>query len=842
MTTAVSAEAQEAPPGSAVPMTHRQVLEALSGLLLGLFVAILSATVVSNALPTIIADLHATEATYSWVITAELLATTVTTPIWGKLADLVSKKVLVQLGLIIYVVGSALGGLAPNAGLLIGARVIQGIGVGGLTALVQVIMAAMISPRERGRYSGYLGATFALATVAGPLIGGVIVDTDWLGWRWCFYVGVPFAIIALIVLQRTLRLPVIKREVSIDWIGAAVFSAATSLLLIWVSFAGSKYDWLSWQTGAMVGGAALLAVIFVAVELRVKEPLVPMRLFAHRAISLSVVASMLVGIAMYGVTTFLSQYFQLARGESPTMAGILTLPLIAGLALTSTVAGQIITRTGRWKIFLILGGICLTAGIALAGMLRFDTDYWQIAIYMFLIGAGVGMMMQNLVLAVQNQVRMQDLGAASSVVVFFRTLGGTAGVAALGAILANRVAVYTSDGLTNLGLPSAGGGDGTIPVLSELPPPVREVVQGAFGHGVGDIFLYAAPLALLSLIVVLFIKEVALRTSSTEVLATDAGAPSDNGTMAGRHAQGHPRELVSVGAGHQSGNGPADAQMAINGPVTAPLRVPNVAYASAGATDPQDLGGGSGIRGFIRGSDGTPVSHATLTLIDMRGQQLGHTVAQADGSYNVRISVGGTYVLIASAAEHDPQVATLAVGDQPLEFDLILAGSGRLTGTVRDPEGRPVAQAMVIVTDVRGEVVTTGATLDDGTFGFNGVVAGTYTIAVSAGAYRPAALPVEVGTGHTAQDIVLQAGARLRGTVRVHNGARPLADARVTLLDTAGNVVGTATTGEDGEYAFADLTSGQYTVIATGYPPVAGAVSLTGQGDDDHDLWLGHAE
>ncbi|MFC7643219.1 MFS transporter [Streptosporangium lutulentum] len=221
-------------------MTHRQVLEALSGLLLGLFVAILSATVVSNALPTIIADLHATEATYSWVITAELLATTVTTPIWGKLADLVSKKVLVQLGLIIYVVGSALGGLAPNAGLLISARVIQGIGVGGLTALVQVIMAAMISPRERGRYSGYIGAVFALATVAGPLIGGVIVDTDWLGWRWCFYVGLPFAVIALIVLQRTLRLPVVKREVSIDWTGAVLFSAATSLLLIWVSFAAAS--------------------------------------------------------------------------------------------------------------------------------------------------------------------------------------------------------------------------------------------------------------------------------------------------------------------------------------------------------------------------------------------------------------------------------------------------------------------------------------------------------------------------------------------------------------------------------------------------------------------------
>jgi uncharacterized protein YfaS (alpha-2-macroglobulin family) len=267
-----------------------------------------------------------------------------------------------------------------------------------------------------------------------------------------------------------------------------------------------------------------------------------------------------------------------------------------------------------------------------------------------------------------------------------------------------------------------------------------------------------------------------------------------------------------------------------------------MAYASAGTTDPQDLGGGSGIRGFIRGDNGTPVSHATLTLIDVRGHQIGRATAQADGSYSLPTPGSGTYVLIASAGEHDPQVATLVVGDQPLEFDLILTGSGRLTGTVRDAEGTPVAQAMVIVTDVRGEVVTTGVTGADGVFAFGGVVAGTYTLAVSAGAHRPAAVPVEVGTGHSVQDIELLPGARVRGTVRVRGADAPLADARVTLLDAAGNVIGTATTGQDGEYAFADLTGGQYTVIATGYPPVAGTVNLTGQGDDGHDLWLGHPQ
>ncbi|SDM24827.1 drug resistance transporter, EmrB/QacA subfamily [Nonomuraea maritima] len=833
MTSAVRAEVREA--ASAEPMTHRQIMEALSGLLLGLFVAILSATVVSNALPTIIAELHATETTYTWVITAELLATTIATPIWGKLADLVSKKVLVQLGLIIYVFGSALGGLAQNPATLIGARVIQGIGVGGLTALVQVIMAAMISPRERGRYSGYIGATFALATVAGPLIGGLIVDTSWLGWRWCFYVGVPFAVIALIVLQKTLRLPVVKRDVSIDWAGAVLFSAATSLILIWVSFAGVDFDWLSWQTSAMVGGTLLLTAIFILVEMRTKEPLVPLRLFANRAISLSVVASLLVGVGLYGVTTFLSQYFQLARGESPTHAGILTLPLIVGLAVTSTVVGLVISRTGRYKIFLILGGLFLTAGFLLASTLRYDTDYWLAALFMVLIGIGVGMTMQNLVLAVQNQVRLSDLGAASSVVVFFRTLGGTAGVAALGAVLANRVAEYTTDGLEKLGVKGGGAAtDGSIPKLSELPKPVREVVQSAFGHGVGDLFLYAAPLAVLSLIVVLFIKEVPLRTS-TDAPAAEAATPSEQPATSGRHAQRQLSEPDLVAVAADTGRTQPSASNGL------PVRVPNVAHASVAGPQPIDLGG-TGVRGFVRGGDGAPVPHANLTLIDVRGHQLGRTVAQADGYYQVATPGSGTYVLIASAAERDPQVATLVVGDAPLDFDLVLAGSGRLTGTVRDLAGNPVAQAMVIVTDVRGEVVTTGLTTADGMYGFSGVVAGTYTVTVSAGTHRPVALLVEVGTGQTTQDVILQPAARIRGTILLKGADRPLADARVTLLDASGNVVATATTGEDGEYAFADLPGGQYTVIATGYPPVASAVTLTGQGDDDHDIRLGHSE
>ena len=496
-------------------MSHRQILEALSGLLLGMFVTILASTVVSNALPRIISDLHAGESAYTWVVTATLLALTVTTPIWGKLADLTSKKLLVQLALVIFVVGSALAGLAQNAGTLIAFRVVQGVGAGGLTALVQVILAAMISPRERGRYMGYLGAVFAVGTVLGPLIGGVLVDTSWLGWRWCFYVGIPFAAVALVLLQRTLHLPVVRRKVSIDYLGATLVAAAVSLLLIWVSLAGHQFPWNSVQTWLMVPGALVLGVLFVLAEQRATEPIIPLRLFRDRTVALSTVASLFVGIGLFGGTVFLSQYFQIARGSSPTASGLLSLPLVLGLLASSTVVGQLISRYGAWKRYLVAGGVLIVAGFGLMASLRADTPYLLLAAYMLVLGAGLGMMMQNLVLATQNVVATGDLGSASSTVAFFRSLGGAIGVSALGALLGHRVSVYTAEGLARLGVPAGSAGAGAeLPDPAALPAPVREVVQNAFGHGIGDVFLAAAPFAVLAFLSVLFVKEVTLGTKS----------------------------------------------------------------------------------------------------------------------------------------------------------------------------------------------------------------------------------------------------------------------------------------------------------------------------------------
>ncbi|MBQ0976784.1 MULTISPECIES: MDR family MFS transporter [Micromonospora] len=527
-------QATAPPRATGVDMTHRQILQALSGLLLGMFVAILSSTVVSNALPRIITELHGSQSAYTWVVTSALLATTATTPIWGKLADLTSKKLLVQISLGIYVLGSVLAGAAQGTSELIACRVLQGIGAGGLTALAQVIMATMIAPRERGRYSGYLGAVMAVGTIGGPLIGGVIVDTSWLGWRWCFYVGVPFAIAALVVLQKTLHLPVIKRKAQIDWWGATLITAAVSLLLIWVSLAGGQFAWASWQSAVMVVGALVLGALAIRVETRAAEPMIPPRLFRNRTITLAVVASIAVGVGMFGASVFLGQYFQISRGQSPTMSGLMTLPMILGLLVSSTLSGRIITRTGRWKRFLVIGTALLTAGFALMGTLRADTSFTLLSIYMALVGIGLGMTMQNLVLAVQNTVGTHELGVASSTVAFFRSLGGAIGVSVLGAVLAHKVTGYTAEGLGRLGIAASGSGSGgVLPDVHTLPGPIRAVVESAYGHGAGDIFLAAAPFALIALIAVSFIKEVPLRQHSSSPVGTEVEQESTIAAGAG---------------------------------------------------------------------------------------------------------------------------------------------------------------------------------------------------------------------------------------------------------------------------------------------------------------------
>ena len=517
-------------------MNHRQVLEALSGLILGMFVSMLASTVVSTSLPVIIHDLDGNQTAFTWVVTATLLTTAISTPIWGKLADLTNRKVLYQLAIVIFVLATAAAGFAQSPEWLIACRAVQGIGAGGLAALSQVLMADIISPRERGRYMGLFGGVMALATIGGPLLGGMITDA-W-GWRWNFFVALPVAIVALILVQTTLHVPARpKKKTTIDYLGIVLLSVSVSLLLIWVTNAGTtkggdwgdvanNNDWWSLSTVLMVGGSLLAAILFVIVELRSKEPLIPLTLFRNRTFTLSVIASIATGIAMFGASVFLSQYMQLARGATPTEAGLMTIPMIGGLLISSIGVGALVTKYGSWKPYLIVGSVLLVAGSALLSTIHYDTDFFLVSVYMFLLGAGVGMTMQNLVLVVQNQTRPEQIGVASSGVTFFRSLGGTIGVSVMGAALAARVIDLVAERKDDITAAIMSLGDnaqywadqlqsGALPRVADMPEALRVIFEDIYANGISHSFLIAVPFAVISLLAIVFLPNKPLTTMTT---------------------------------------------------------------------------------------------------------------------------------------------------------------------------------------------------------------------------------------------------------------------------------------------------------------------------------------
>ena len=521
-----------APTGPTAP--QRGVLVALSGLLLGMFVSMLASTVVSTSLPVIIHDLGGDQTAFTWVITATLLTTAISTPVWGKLADRFNRKLLIQIAIVIFVLATAAAGFSQDTTTLIAFRAVQGIGAGGLAALSQVIMADIISPRERGRYMGLFGGVMALATIGGPLLGGVITDT--IGWRWNFFVALPFAVAALVILQRTLHLPKHpKQKARIDYLGIVLLATSVSLLLIWVSIAGDSFDWWSTETVLMVGGAILAAILFVIVELRAQDPLVPMSLFRNRTFTLSVIASIATGIAMFGASVFLGQYMQLARGATPTQAGLMTIPMIAGLLLSSIGVGALITRYGKWKPYLIVGSVFLIAGSYLLSTIHYDTNFVLVSAYMFILGAGVGMTMQNLVLIVQNTSKPTEIGVSSSGVTFFRSLGGTIGVSVMGAALATKVTELLGDAkddimaaIISLGAKGAEVAEtmqsGAIPKVSDMPEVLRVIFEDIYAQAISHSFLIAVPFAVISLIAVIFLPNIPLNRMTTKerIEATEA--------------------------------------------------------------------------------------------------------------------------------------------------------------------------------------------------------------------------------------------------------------------------------------------------------------------------------
>ena len=869
MTTAAAPTAApqetETAPGE---LTHRQILTILGGLLLGMFLAALDQTVVSTAIRTIADDLQGLSL-QAWATTAFLITSTITTPLYGKLSDIYGRKPLFLTAISVFLLGSVLCTLSWSMYSMAAFRAVQGVGAGGLMSLALTILGDIVPPRERARYQGYFLAVFGTSSVVGPVIGGLLSGVDsilWIdGWRWIFLVNVPIGLVALIVVTRVLNIPHVSRPHRIDWPGAVALSMTLVPLLI-VAQQGREWGWGSTSSIVcfVIGGVGL--VLFLLAERAYgDDALLPMRLFGNGVFSLTSIINLLIGMAMFGGIALLPQFLQIVHGATPIESGFMMLPLVGGIMVSSIVSGQITARTGRYKIFPVIGTAFIT--IALVLMYLFvtaDIPIWQLDLMMALMGLGLGQCMQTLVLAVQNAVPPRDMGVATASATFFRQMGGTLGTAVFlsivfstvgdriaeqirtavgsgfgGALTDPAVAANPDNQQVLQGLQRGGGNLGsTVLTDSSFLQRIDQRLAAPFLNGFTEsmtlAFLVAAFVIAVGWVLVLFVKELPLRTMSGAQAALAEEAARKR-AEAGEPADGTEETEETEGVVMADATGPT-------GRTGRSEHVEDAAAAAAvAAGEGPAAGDGPAVHGVVHRGDGTGLPGAVVTVTHLTGSQQGRATTDTDGRYRVGLPSGGQYLVVVMSGSLPPNAATVAVDGRPVRHDALLSGSSGVRGVVLDGDGTGVGGASVSLIDTEGDVRASGRSDRSGRFGLTGVPEGRYTLTGTAESYEPAAVGVEVPAAGTVEcDLRLPQRARLTGRVVAAPEGEPVPRALATLIDAEGTVVGSTVSGVDGTFAFDGLPAGSYTLATSGYAPVARVVALEAGRVTHTDVEFGH--